>query len=519
MKYVSVLNDVLGPVMHGPSSSHTAGSYRIGRTVRSLIGETPQNVSFFFHPNGSYIKTYREQGADLAFATGLLGWEITDTRFNNSLNLLEKQKIEVEFVEKKFSDAFHPNSVKIEIKTRSGKPLQFIAESTGGGSFHISKINNWKVDIYGKHHELLIESNRDVNQDVKDILQQNNLYPTSLIKQSQKKIHLIHISLLEPPTESCLNQLIQFKNIQKLWYSPPVFYMIKGKPLFDSAVTMVEYSQKNKLTLGEAVLAYESSLLGLSKDQVIEEILYRWEIMLSSLREGLSQKNIQMQLLEPMARKILKAENQHKVAFGGLHTRAAARAMAVMHTNNSKGIVCAAPTGGSSGTLPGVVATLFDERDMTEKRIALALLAAGGIGLIVASRATFAAEVAGCQVEIGAAGAMAAAAVVESVRGTAQQSVDAAAISFQNTMGLVCDLVQGLCEIPCHTRNAVAASSAFVCADLILGGYMNPIPLDETIDAVMAVGKMMPSELRVTSLGGLAVTPSALALKRKHHTK
>ena len=130
----------------------------------------------------------------------------------------------------------------------------------------------------------------------------------------------------------------------------------------------------------------------------------------------------------------------------------------------------------------------------------------------MARRATFAAEVAGCQVEIGAAGAMAAAAVVEIAAGSAAQAADAAAIAFQDTMGSVCDLVQGMCEIPCHTRNAVAASSAFVRADLILGGYVNPIPLDETIDAVYAVGKMLPAELRCTTLGGLAVTPSAKAM-------
>jgi L-serine dehydratase len=120
--------------------------------------------------------------------------------------------------------------------------------------------------------------------------------------------------------------------------------------------------------------------------------------------------------------------------------------------------------------------------------------------------------VAGCQVEIGAAGAMGAAAVVEAAGGTAAQAADAAAIAFQNSMGSVCDLVGGMVEIPCHTRNAVAASSAFVCADLVVGGYSNPIPLDETIDAVYAVGRMMPSELLCTSKGGLAVTPSALRL-------
>jgi len=98
--------------------------------------------------------------------------------------------------------------------------------------------------------------------------------------------------------------------------------------------------------------------------------------------------------------------------------------------------------------------------------------------------------------------------------GGAQQATDAAAIALQNTMGTVCDPVHGACEIPCHTRNAVAAASAFVCADLVLGGYRNAIPLDETIDASFAVGKALPRELRCTAAGGLAVTPSALSMVR-----
>jgi len=184
-----------------------------------------------------------------------------------------------------------------------------------------------------------------------------------------------------------------------------------------------------------------------------------------------------------------------------------------MHVDGAMGVVCAAPTGGSAGVIPGTLMTLVEERSLAREEIALALLAAGAIGLILAVRGTFAAEVAGCQVEIGASGAMAAAAVVDAVGGTARQASDAAAISFQNTMGTVCDLLHGTVEIPCHTRNGAAAASAFVNADLVLGGYTNFIPLDETIDAVYAVGQAMPSSLRCTSKGGLAVTPSALALK------
>jgi L-serine dehydratase len=189
--------------------------------------------------------------------------------------------------------------------------------------------------------------------------------------------------------------------------------------------------------------------------------------------------------------------------------------MAVLHVCNSGGVVCAAPTGASSGVIPGALQTLAEQRKMSPEKIALALFAASAVGLIIARRATFAAEVAGCQVEIGAAGAMAAAAVVEAAGGIPEQAVDAAAISLQNTMGSVCDLIHGICEIPCHTRNAVAAANAFVCADLILGGYKNPVPLDETVDAVYSVGEMLPRELRCTSLGGIARAPSALRLESR----
>jgi L-serine dehydratase len=264
--------------------------------------------------------------------------------------------------------------------------------------------------------------------------------------------------------------------------------------------------------LGRVALAYESKLLGISENEALNEMYSRYLLMKSGVENGLNLKD-GMQLLTPTAGKIWDAEKAGKLAFGGLHTRAAIRALAVMHVNSSMGVVCAAPTGGAAGTLPGVIATLVEEKELNQEETALAMFAASAIGLILAIKGTFAAEVAGCQVEIGAAGAMGAAAVIEVAGGSARQACDAAAIAFQNTMGSVCDLVQGIVEIPCHTRNAVAASSAFVCADLILGGYMNPVPLDETIDAVMSVGKMLPRELRCTALGGIALAPSALAMK------
>jgi L-serine dehydratase len=183
-----------------------------------------------------------------------------------------------------------------------------------------------------------------------------------------------------------------------------------------------------------------------------------------------------------------------------------------MHAAGAMEVCCAAPTGGSAGVLPGFLHALEAE-DPDEPRLLRALWAAGGIGAVFGSRATFAAEVAGCQVEIGAAGAMAAAGAVEWAGGGPEAACDAAATVLQNVMGSVCDPVQGCVEIPCHSRNAFLSAGAFLAADWILGGCPNPVPLDETIDAVLSVGRMLPSELRCTALGGLALCPSARAIR------
>ena len=320
------------------------------------------------------------------------------------------------------------------------------------------------------------------------------------------------------PDENTLKKLDEIDGVGRVWCINPFFYAPIGEALFSSAQDMVSSAMKRNLSLGRVSLTYESTLLGISEKDAMDEMYRRYLLMKSGVENGLKLQE-GMQLLTPTAGKIMKAEREGKLYTGGIHTRAAVRALAVMHVNSSMGVVCAAPTGGAAGTLPGVFTTLFEEKGLGEEEIVLAMFAASAVGLILATRGTFAAEGAGCQVEIGAAGAMGAAAVVEVAGGSAKEACDAAAIAFQNTMGSVCDLVQGIVEIPCHTRNAVAASSAFVCANLIMGGYSNPVPLDETIDAVMSVGKMLPRELRCTALGGIALAPSALRMKNLKHAQ
>ncbi|MFO7692716.1 MAG: L-serine ammonia-lyase, iron-sulfur-dependent, subunit alpha [Vicinamibacterales bacterium] len=509
---VSILNDVLGPVMRGPSSSHTAGSYHIATIVTGLLGAPAVEAVFAFDPAGSYAQVYRQQGVDRAFATALMGWELTDGRFAASLDLAADAGLGIRFEVRPLANADHPNTVEIALRTAEGRTLSATARSIGGGAVEVIEAAGWPVLLTGYTWEALVETPAERAGLAASILSADGQTAGEPDRVEQGGRVMVDVRRLVPLDAAARAQIAALGPGVTLSEAPPIAFVKRGRQLFQSAAEMLALAGERGWTLGRVALAYEAELLGLSEQAVVAEVTRRFDIMQAAVHLGLDRHAPSMQLLAPSAHAIFEADRTGKLPLGGLHTRAAARAMAVMHVNGAMGVVCAAPTGGSAGAVPGVVVTLVEERGLAKEAAAMALLAASAIGVILAARATFAAEVAGCQVEIGAAGAMGAAAVVEAAGGSAAHAADAAAIAFQNSMGSVCDLVGGMVEIPCHTRNAVAASSAFVCADLVVGGYVNPIPLDETIDAVYAVGRMMPSELLCTSRGGLATTPSALRL-------
>ncbi len=511
---ISILNTVLGPVMRGPSSSHTAGPYFVGRLARSLLGEEPTAATFTFDPEGSFAEVYRQQGSDLGFAAGVMGWDLADERFTQVLHCAVDQGLSIRFAVQPLPEADHPNAVRVEMVGRSGRLLSAQAQSIGGGSVLFTRLAGWPIALRGDAYDLLLLLEKKAAPSVEGRLCAHGAVVARLREKGRA---FLHAEAKSPWPSSLQETLRALPGVRDFWTMLPVFRVPRGDPIFATAAGMVALAAEQRASLGQIALRYEEALLGLSAEEVLGEVLRRYHIMAASVNRGLAEPCPPLQLLEPSAAQLFRAEANHRVAVGGLHTRVAARALAVMHVNAGRGLICAAPTAGAAGVLPAVMVTLAEEKGLSEERVALALLAAGAVGLVVASRATFAAEVAGCQVEIGAAGAMAAAAVVEAAGGTPAQATAAAAISFQNTMGSVCDLVAGLVEIPCHTRNAVAASAAFLCADLVLGGYQNPIPLDETVDAVYAVGRMLPRELRCTALGGLAQTPTALALARSLH--
>ena len=190
-------------------------------------------------------------------------------------------------------------------------------------------------------------------------------------------------------------------------------------------------------------------------------------------------------------------------------------ALGTNEVNAAMGIVCATPTAGASGTLPGVVFSIADTMELTHEQQVRFLFTASAFGMVVANNAMIAGAMGGCQAEVGSASAMSAAAAVEAAGGTPQQCSEAFSIALGNLLGLVCDPVAGLVEIPCVKRNALGAGNALIAADMALAGITNVIPADETIEAMRSIGRRMPSELRETGLGGTAATRTGLAIKMK----
>jgi len=509
---ISIFNDVLGPIMRGPSSSHTAGAYRIARIARDLLGDDIAAVRCVFDPEGSYAATYKPLGVDKALCAGLLGWQLTDERYERAVATAVGSGLRVAFAVEPLPWAEHPNDLLLELEPREGAILAVRANSPGGGSICIHTVDDQPVDLDGRGWEVLVWAEADDTGPVRDVIRRVLMDGTETAMSESGGRTFLRWRSLRAPDRTVVERIKRMHPGARIRSARPVFYPPVGTPLVASGSEAVRAAEERRIRLSGLAQSHEASLLGMPEAGVRDEVLRRYGVMRTSILEGLDASRSAMSWLEPTADRILTAESEGALPLGGPQTRAAARALAVMHVCNSHGIVCAAPTGGSAGVLPGVLSVLEEELGLEEVAIVNALLVAGLIGVVFASRATFAAEIAGCQVEIGAAGAMAAAAVVEAAGGTARQACDAASIALQNTMGSVCDPVGGGCEIPCHTRNAVAAASAFTIADLVMGGYVNPIPLDETIDASLAVGASLPAELRCTARGGIAVTPSALKL-------
>ena len=281
---------------------------------------------------------------------------------------------------------------------------------------------------------------------------------------------------------------------------------------YNSLASLIAAAEKSGLPVSRLVLMQQAEQMEQSEDEIYRHMEETYRVMASCIEPGCAPDlRSTSGLTGGSAYKMSQVSKSGKSLTGSLLSGALYRALAVSELNASMGRIVAAPTAGSCGILPAALLTMQEEREIPERDCVMALFTASAVGIVIANNASLAGAQGGCQAECGSAAAMAAAAVTELAGGTPAMISHAVAIALKNILGLVCDPVGGLVEVPCQKRNATAASVAFVSAQIALSGVQNLISFDEAVAVMDEVGRGLPPELRETALGGIAKAPSACA--------
>lgn len=504
MSPVSIFNDVIGPVMRGPSSSHCAAALRIGRLARDLMDGDISEVLVEFDREGSLPATHESQGSDMGLFGGLLGWEADDERLPDSGRHLAEAGIALSFETVDVGDP-HPNTYRLTLRN-SREVHTLVAISTGGGMIEVLSIDGVTMSMDGGWHETLVwlpkESAAEFEGD--EII----LHDAGAGELWQVK----GASFALPPG-------IVPDRVKRL---SPVLPVPSKKDLrlpFTSAAALLEFDGAKQTPLWQLAVTYESARSGFSEDEILSRMVAIVRLLRASVASGVEGTTYEDRVLPHQSGQFRQMIDEGRLLDGGALNRMILYVTALMEVKSSMGLIVAAPTAGACAALPGSVIAMAESMGLDETAMARAMLAAGLIGVFIATRWTFAAEVGGCQAEGGAAASMAAAALVTLTDGTRDEALTAASLALQSMLGLICDPIANRVEAPCLGKNVMAAANALSCANMALSGFDPLIPLDEVIDAAKGVAERMPREHRCTSLGGLAITPSSLAIERRLATR
>ncbi|MBD5807539.1 L-serine ammonia-lyase, iron-sulfur-dependent, subunit alpha [Limosilactobacillus walteri] len=287
--------------------------------------------------------------------------------------------------------------------------------------------------------------------------------------------------------------------------------------MYDSIKEIVDDSMKSGKPISELIIEQECKSSGNPRQEVWDKMKRNLETMRAAVKKGSEGQGVfsKTGLTGGEAVKIKDYRQNKRSLSGDAMMEAVQDAISTNEVNASMGIVCATPTAGSAGTLPGIIFMLEKRLELGEEQMVRFLFTAGGLGMVIANHAGIAGATGGCQAEVGSASAMGAAAAVEVAGGNAEQSSQALAMAIANLLGLVCDPIAGLVEVPCVKRNAIGAGNALISADMALAGCVSKIPADECIEALDKVGHGLPESLRETGIGGLAGTPTGQAIRAK----
>jgi L-serine dehydratase len=512
----SIYNDVIGPVMRGPSSSHCAASLRIGRLCRDLMENNIKDILIEFDPYGSLADTHTGQGSDMGLFGGFLGWEADDERLPESDFHISEAGINVQFGIRDLS-VKHLNTYQITL-SNAAETRTVTAISTGGGMIEVISIDGIEVSMMGDFYETLIYCEKADR--VLELLKVEMSYDYLIVHDgNQLFIEIKAQSFPDEKLQAQLNSMEDVLSIRKLSPVLPVLSRKGVKVPFTTCNEMLDFNRNKNLSLLELAILYESERGNLSEEEIFGKMRGIVRILKDSIASGLQGTDYADRLLGSQSVNFKNELQNNRLIEAGALNIVVMYVSALMEVKSSMGVIVAAPTAGSCGTLPGAVIGTADFLGVSEDEIIKAMLVAGIIGIFIATQSTFAGEVAGCGVEYGSGGSMAAAAVVYLAKGSLAQSIAAASMVLQSTLGTTCTPIANRVEAPCLGNNVMAATIAISFANMAVAGYEELIPLDEVIQTMYTIGKGIPHEFKCTNIGGLCATKTAKILEAKLNSR
>ena len=531
------LTDIIGPVMVGPSSSHTAGALRIASMARSLCLAEPVRVEFSLL--GSFAHTLSGHGTDKALVAGMLGFAADDLRIRDSFALAEQAGLSFSFAPlPDATDYEHPNTIDIRVIDAAGNEMAVRGESVGGGAAVIRRIDGIDVRITGESTSVVVRQRDEagVLAHIAACISERgvNIATTRLYRERKGAVAYTVLETDEgvgPEAKAAIEAHPAILDVRVIpgdargagsadggrqtEAADAAEALERFRELdFPNAAALLTWCEAHGATLSEAFLEREAALaasLGRA-DGARAYLAGVLDVMRRSAQRPREEALPSMGgLIGGEARKLAALDARGGSACDAQLSDAVAFSMAVLETNASMGRIVAAPTAGSAGVIPGVLLALQRSHGLSDDDLVRGLAAAAAVGYLVTRNATVSGAEGGCQAEVGSAAGMAAAAVVELLGGSAEQCLDAAGNALMSLMGLVCDPVAGLVEVPCQKRNAAGAAVALASAQIALAGIGNLVDFDQTVEALYAVGRSLPFELRESALGGIAAAPSARA--------
>lgn len=510
----SIFNDVIGPVMRGPSSSHCAASYRIGRISRDLMRGNIDAVTVTFNSGSALALTHQSHGSDMGLIAGVLGWDIKDERMPLSVQVATDHGMILTFAESHLSVS-HPNACHIRMKN-SQSEHEILAISTGGGMIQVLEIDTAEVIMNGDYYETLVFCSGNTAA-IQRFIEQT-IKAEEILFCRGKSHQFFEIKGIHRIDEAVIEQLISVSGVIQIIPIAPVLPVLSRNDLevpFLSSEEMIAYNHGKDLALWELAVRYECMRGNLSEREVFTRMAEVVDVICHSLDQGLKGTDYHDRILGRQSDQYASNLSKGNLLDIGMTNRIILYITAMMEVKSAYGVIVASPTAGACAALPGAVAGAGEALGLSRDDMTRAILAAGLTGVLIAAKTTFAAEICGCQAECGSASGMAASALVTLAGGSLSDCLSAASMALQNTLGMICDPVANRVEVPCLGKNVLAATNALACANMALAGYDPVIPLDEVIESMHPVGTSIPAELRCTALGGLSVTRTSLEIKKR----